>query len=572
MPSKLYQRLVKAKFVVLGVGIAAAIIVGSIRRDATVTLLGIILSVILSAFLEIVSSTMKNESAEEDIRKIRELQENIMGHFDLEADIVPELKPRLKEMSKHYDASRQRHLPLFGTLAEIEMRGFEEKLRSLSHGVYELRHQPPQVVHDSWEPMVALAARGDVVLATSSVTAEWWAHNQEWEKANQALVDKGVGVIRIFLPRTLKEYEDLKPYMRRQAKMGIQINVAFGDEITKLGRRARDIMLVKSKVSDMNNPINNGKQVSEGVALGEQHLLDNHQDWQALTMTDDPQVMEEACNDLTTYLRASKRFEDDSWATDFFDADLHLIMSSKDPDTSTEVETISALLQCKPGGRYLDLGTGYGRIANPLIMRAPVTVMAVEQSHDLLDELQRDLARRLYEEPERNRAVKGVLIPKCCDIRDLLKEQDVAEGSFDGAFSVFDSFGYYEAAEENQKVLNVAGKLLKPGGVLILDLINPRQVHRRQGHHDWGKGVSSYAYWDQKRQRLLESYVIKNTVFKFKPLVSLRIYDLSEIRDCLKEAGFDYTPGNLKTCGAFSVPPSPYDDHSPRLIVVTYKK
>lgn len=575
MPSKSYNRLVKAKFVVLGVGTVAAIVVGAIRRDPTVTLLGVILSVIFSVFLEIVSSTMKTEStaqtAGEDLREIRQRQEKIMGHFSLDDDVVSELKPRFKEMSKHYDASRQRPQPLFAALAEIEMRGFEEKLRSLSRGVYELRRQPPQVVHDSWEPMVALAAKGDVVLATSSVKAEWWAHNEEWEKANRALIDRGVGLIRIFFPRTQKDYEGLKPYMRRQAKMGIQVNVAFVDEITKLGKRARDIMLVKSKVSEINNPINSGKQVSGGVALGEQHLLDNYEDWQALTMTDDPQLIQEACNDFTTYLRASKRFEDDSWATDFFDADLHLIMSSKDPDTTAEVEAISALLQYKPGGMYLDLGAGYGRIANPLVMRAPVTVMAVEQSNDLLDELQRDLNRRLYEEPERNRTVKGVLIPKCCDIRDLLKEQDIAEGSFDGAFSVFDSFGYYEEDEENQKVLNIAGKLLKPGGILILDLINPRQVHRRQGHHDWSKGVSSDAYWDQRRQRLLEGYVIKNTVFKFKPLVSLRIYELSKIKDCLEKAGFDITPGNLKTWGAFSVPLRSYDDHSPRLIVVTCK-
>jgi len=113
--------------------------------------------------------------------------------------------------------------------------------------------------------------------------------------------------------------------------------------------------------------------------------------------------------------------------------------------------------------------------------------------------------------------------------------------------------------------------LLKPGGVLILDLINPRQVHNREGVRDWGKGVSSYGYWDHKKKRFLESYAIKNGVYKFKPLISLRIYDVQEIKNYLKAAGFDSSPAGCSIYGKFSDTCPPYDDHSPRMIVVTSK-
>lgn len=542
------------------------------EKDATLIFLEVIVTLLIIAATEIVLNALKVEEMEKALGKIRSSYQAIQEHLLHQDTIQPELKPPLELISKSYKAAMDDHLTLFGILAKVELESAKETISSLGNGRYKLRRQPARMVHSSWQPMIDLAERGDLIIATSDVTETWWEQNKEWEKSNRDLINRGIGTIRIFFVRSQDDYDAMKGTMGEQSKLGIQVNYAFVDDITRIGKKTRDFMLVKSRIADVNNPINAGKRIEGGVALGEQHLLNDRTDWESLTMTDDSVAIQEAADDITAYIRASRRFEDDRWVADFFDADLHQIMASKDLETTAEVSGLTSLIECASGRKYLDLGAGYGRMAVPLVMDNDVTVVAVEQSQDLLDEMDREFDRQVTNAALKGLSPKGQLIPKHLDIRNLLAEKDMAPASFDGAFSIFDSFGYYQSEKDDMKILEVTANLLKPGGILVLDLINPRQVHKRTGLREWGRGVSSFAYFDKDRNRFLESYVIKNSIFKFKPLISLRIYGLNEIVERLNHAGFDCSSGKYSRYGSLTLPLRAYDDHSSRLIIVARKK
>lgn len=57
------------------------------------------------------------------------------------------------------------------------------------------------------------------------------------------------------------------------------------------------------------------------------------------------------------------------------------------------------------------------------------------------------------------------------DMRKIYKEN-----TFDYVFNLFTSFGYFEANEENQQVVNAMHRNLKPGGILVIDFLNAFKV------------------------------------------------------------------------------------------------
>lgn len=110
-------------------------------------------------------------------------------------------------------------------------------------------------------------------------------------------------------------------------------------------------------------------------------------------------------------------------------------------------------------GRVLDVCCGWGRHMIGL-RELGLDVVGVDWSIDLL-------ARARCEPdaaPIRSRLVRG-------DAR-VLPFQDRA---FDGAISMFSSFGYF-SDEGDRRVLAGIARVLRPGGLAILDLANPEHV------------------------------------------------------------------------------------------------
>lgn len=64
----------------------------------------------------------------------------------------------------------------------------------------------------------------------------------------------------------------------------------------------------------------------------------------------------------------------------------------------------------------------------------------------------------------------------CIDLRQLGR----LSGPFDGAAILWQSFGYFSAAE-NDAVLRSIAQLLRPGGRLLLDVFHPGYFRKHQG-------------------------------------------------------------------------------------------
>ncbi len=123
-----------------------------------------------------------------------------------------------------------------------------------------------------------------------------------------------------------------------------------------------------------------------------------------------------------------------------------------------EIDALLALAGCEEGA-VLDLACGPGRYAVPLAEHG-FAVTGVDATPFLLDK------GRAYAR-ERSVAVEWVET----DMRRFVRP-----AAFDLALSLFTSFGYFEAWEENEEVLRNVVESLKPGGVFVFDTLGKELI------------------------------------------------------------------------------------------------
>jgi len=119
---------------------------------------------------------------------------------------------------------------------------------------------------------------------------------------------------------------------------------------------------------------------------------------------------------------------------------------------------VRAMLDCgllPRAGRVLDIACGAGR--HLLEMRqAGLDAFGLDYSMELL---------RLC-------GLAGLAV------RADMREMPFAEGTFDWASSLFTSFGYFKDAGEDCRMMRQAARVLRPGGRLVIDHINPAATLR----------------------------------------------------------------------------------------------
>ncbi len=122
-------------------------------------------------------------------------------------------------------------------------------------------------------------------------------------------------------------------------------------------------------------------------------------------------------------------------------------------EAAGQVPTLLTRIGLKAGA-VLDLGCGPGRHALPLA-RAGLEVTAIDTSEVLLDELRRRAADERLE-----------IEIRCEDMREFARPD-----AFDAIFVMWTSFGYFEDEADHDRVLAGIFESLKPGGVVVLDLL-----------------------------------------------------------------------------------------------------
>lgn len=173
------------------------------------------------------------------------------------------------------------------------------------------------------------------------------------------------------------------------------------------------------------------------------------------------------------------------WETYFDEAFLRIYEDFLTPErTRGEVAGILALLQLAPGVRVLDLACGRGRHSVALA-EAGMDVTKVDLSETLLERAQRDAAEA------------GVEVEW---VRAEMREIGW-NGEFHGVLSLFSSLGLFGTDEEDLRVLRAAHRALRPGGMLLLEVMHRDQVVAEYAERDrWetedGTVVRVQREWD----------------------------------------------------------------------------
>lgn len=125
-----------------------------------------------------------------------------------------------------------------------------------------------------------------------------------------------------------------------------------------------------------------------------------------------------------------------------------------DARSDADADEVKELLDLPTGGRVLDAGCGTGRIANRLSARG-LAVVGLDLNRSFVEVAAAD-ARRLG-------------VPARFVVADLVAVP--LNGPFDGALIWFNSFGYLHD-DGNRDVLAELHRLLRPGGILVVDTIH----------------------------------------------------------------------------------------------------
>jgi ubiquinone/menaquinone biosynthesis C-methylase UbiE len=240
------------------------------------------------------------------------------------------------------------------------------------------------------------------------------------------------------------------------------------------------------------------------------------------------------------------------WWLEFFPA-FRVIFGFLPPSDSSRVASyIIRKLNLKPGMSILDCPCGIGRISIPLAKKG-IKVTGVDITAQYLDELSR-----------KSEKLKLPIKTVQSDMRRIdFKSQ------FDAAGNIWTSFGYFDKESDNQLVLKRLYNALKPGGKLLLTLMN----------RDWI--LKNFTPCDLIE--IGDTKIIDNRKFDFKTSTSvsqwhfvkpgsekvcesrIRMYSWHELNNMMSRAGFS------KVDGFGSTDDSPIDINSRIMYIIGTK-
>ena len=247
-----------------------------------------------------------------------------------------------------------------------------------------------------------------------------------------------------------------------------------------------------------------------------------------------------------------------AWWRDYFDEEyVRLWAATLTPErTEREVRGIMDLLKLPPGSRVLDLGCGYGRILIPIAQRSAWHVTGLDIRFASLQQAQRAWTV--------NRSGGAVTL-----VQGDMRAQPFQE-TFDAVLSIFSSFGYFDTEEDDRAVLQEAARVIRPGGMLLLDTLHRDYVIRQYRERDWwdlaGTHILEQRAWDTQSGRMhlwLRWY--EPTGRQGEKSAYIRIYTVTELVRLLQEVGF-LTRG---VYGDFTGQPVTVD--SPHVVLVASK-
>ncbi|QFZ20772.1 class I SAM-dependent methyltransferase [Saccharothrix syringae] len=250
------------------------------------------------------------------------------------------------------------------------------------------------------------------------------------------------------------------------------------------------------------------------------------------------------------------------WATAFDNEHgLRRLHEQAAEDTADQVALIERELGLAEGSRVLDVPCGTGRHAVSLAARGH-RVTCVDLSEDYLD-------------ATRRRAVgHGVAVDVVrADMRDLTA---LPGGSFDAAVNMYTSFGYFDRDEDNARAAAAIARVLRPGGRLLVDVVNRDWFVRNFFRSEFasGDGFVIRDYEEVDGEVVLHQNAFDPRTSRLRwtcrsvaagrehVVVDYRMYSLHELLAVLRAGGLH----PVRTLGGYDG--RPYELFSPRLLCV----
>ena len=212
----------------------------------------------------------------------------------------------------------------------------------------------------------------------------------------------------------------------------------------------------------------------------------------------------------------------DWFVRDFNHPAYFTIYADKAADAAVEGPALAALLDLPHGSSVLDLPCGWGRL-NPHLRAHGLQVIGGDLSP-------LNLAR--------HRASHPVPLVRL-DFRALPFRPESA----DGVFCAFTSWGYFATEAENLRQLSEFGRVLRKGGVLLLDLAGRAFLEAALSgvEAEWLEFSEEHyeerARWSPDRRRILTERLCQGESFCH----DIWIPTDAEVRHCLASAGFSLT-------------------------------
>ena len=244
------------------------------------------------------------------------------------------------------------------------------------------------------------------------------------------------------------------------------------------------------------------------------------------------------------------------WFVDLFDEDYLRTLPFLTPQaTQAEAEFVIDAMGLQAGAQVLDVGCGYGRHAMELAARG-FHVVGLDMSTPLLV--------RGGEEAHR----RGLTINF---VRGDMRELDY-EAQFDGAYCLFSTFGYFDD-ETNKKTVSNIARALRPGGRLLIEILNRDYVIADLPTRVWWEGDGCVVleevdlnYFSSRIQ--VNRSVVFDDGRQVEQEISVRAYSLHEVGKLLHAAGFRV----LEVSGAYHTRGRFFGNQSRHIIVLAERK
>lgn len=239
------------------------------------------------------------------------------------------------------------------------------------------------------------------------------------------------------------------------------------------------------------------------------------------------------------------------WFASWFDTDYyHLLYKNRDLDEAQSfVGNLCKDLQLPKGSRVLDLACGKGRHSRTLHS------LGYQVTGADLSENSIKTALTLSEE-----GLEFIVH----DMREIIPNR-----TFEAVFNIFTSFGYFDAAEENAKVIQAVHSMLTENGLFIIDFMNADKVIRTlQPKMELSKeGVNFHISKSYNGTHILKDIRFQDKGNDYHFTERVQALKQEDFQSLLEENGFEI----LRSFGDFDL--NPFDViNSDRLILIAKKR